>query len=190
VTAEGTDFAFGGRLCLDLTWTLRYRSIAPTEVLREPADLGRWITVALAPMTEPVAPGLLGEAVRLREAIHAAARAVIAGRAIARADRAVINETAMAPGPQHRLDTNGEVAVDLRPGAEVESALAAIATDAIELLATRDGRLRACAGPDCSLLFHDSSRPGRRRWCAAARCGNRVNTAAYRRRRADGPTEL
>jgi hypothetical protein len=72
----------------------------------------------------------------------------------------------------------------LRPGAEAESALATVAVDAVELLGAGDGRLRLCEGPGCSLLFHDGSRPGRRRWCSTERCGNRFNTATYRRRRA------
>ena len=68
----------------------------------------------------------------------------------------------------------------------MESALAAVALDAVELLSLDDGRLRLCEGPGCSLVFYDSSRPGTRRWCSTERCGNRVNTTTYRRRRAGG----
>ena len=177
------DFAFGGRLALDLTWTLRYRTVAPTELLARPADLRRWISLAVAPAHRAVTPDLLGEAVRLREAIHDCALATTAGRSPTGADRAVINAWAAQPPPIVRLDVGGGHTVVLRPDAEAESALAAVAVDAVHLLGVRDGRLRICAGPSCSLLFHDDSRPGRRRWCSADRCGNRVNTTAYRRRR-------
>ena len=34
-----------------------------------------------------------------------------------------------------------------------------------------------------TMLFVDSSRPGRRRWCAGEACGNRARTKAYRHRR-------
>ena len=33
-------------------------------------------------------------------------------------------------------------------------------------------RLRMCQGPNCSWLFIDSSKAGRRRWCDMAVCGN------------------
>lgn len=179
-------FAFGGRLSLDLTWTLRYRAVAPTELLVHPADLRRWISVAVAPLRAPTDPALLPEVVRLREAIHAAARAVVDGGPVRERDRRIVNDWAARPAPYVRLDRGGGSTVLLRPGAEVESALAAVAADAVDLLSTRDGRLRACEGPACSLLFHDASRPGRRRWCSTERCGNRVNTTTYRRRRAGG----
>jgi predicted RNA-binding Zn ribbon-like protein len=44
-------------------------------------------------------------------------------------------------------------------------------------------RLRSCAAPDCSGLFVDTSRAGRRKYCQPAICGNRQNVAAYRARR-------
>lgn len=44
------------------------------------------------------------------------------------------------------------------------------------------GRVRACAGPACGLVFLDTSRGRTRRWCDDAGCGNRVRV---RRTRAD-----
>jgi len=185
VSVDEPAFILDGRLALDLTWTLRYRAVAPTELLVGPPDLARWVTAAVAPVTETVSDGLLAEAVRLREAIHDAARAVVDGRRVRPVDRAVINDHAARPAPSVELSPSGAATVRLRPGAEVQSALAAVALDAVDLLSADDGRLRACEGPACALLFHDSSRPGRRRWCSAQRCGNRVNLAAHRRRRAE-----
>lgn len=182
-------FRLGGRLSLDLTWTLRYRRVAPTELLVRPADLRRWVTTAVAPTHEPVDPELLAAAIDLREAVFRAAGATIDGSPVRRADRTLINAWAERPAPYRRLHASGRPEVHLRPGAEVASALAAVAIDAVDLLAADDGRLRRCEGPECALLFHDASRPGRRRWCSAARCGNRVNTRAYRRRHTTVPTE-
>ena len=182
------SFAFGGRLSLDLTWTLRYRAAAPTELLVAPDDLCGWVTAALAPARGPVSPDLLEEARLLREAIHDAARAVVDGRSVRPTDRSILNAWAERPGPYRRLERAERSTLVLRSGAEVESALAACAVDAVALLAADDGRLRVCEGRGCSLLFHDDSRPGRRRWCSTARCGNRVNTTAYRRRRTDAST--
>ena len=187
MSVPDTDFAFGGRLALDFTWTLRYRTVAPTELLARPSDLRRWISLAVAPVRTPVRPEHLAEAVRLREAVYAGALARIDRRVVPIAVRTVINQWASRPPPTLRLDPNDRTVATLRPGDEVESGLAAVARDAVVLFADRDGRLRKCAGPDCSLVFYDASRPGRRRWCAADRCGNRVNTSAYRRRRTGNP---
>jgi predicted RNA-binding Zn ribbon-like protein len=43
----------------------------------------------------------------------------------------------------------------------------------VALLETRADRIRGCANPDCVLWFLDTSRPGTRRWCSMAACGNR-----------------
>jgi predicted RNA-binding Zn ribbon-like protein len=47
------------------------------------------------------------------------------------------------------------------------------ATALVELVDARADRIRECANPDCVLWFLDTSRPGTRRWCSMASCGNR-----------------
>lgn len=179
-----SEFAFGGRLSLDFTWTLRYRQGWPSDYLTTPEELRRWIGEALAPVEGPVVEAQLARAVALREAIFSAAKATVAGELPRRQDRAIINLWASEPAAYRTLTAAGYSHSVLRPGAEVDSALATIAVDAIDVLTLGDGRLRICDGPGCSLLFHDTSRPGRRRWCSTERCGNRVNTTTYRRRHA------
>ena len=46
---------------------------------------------------------------------------------------------------------------------------------------TRD-RVRKCAAENCYLLYLDTSRPGRRRWCSMQRCGNRHKVSEHRQR--------
>jgi predicted RNA-binding Zn ribbon-like protein len=43
----------------------------------------------------------------------------------------------------------------------------------VELVETRGGRIRRCANHECVLWFLDTTRPGTRRWCSMAACGNR-----------------
>ena len=43
-------------------------------------------------------------------------------------------------------------------------------------------RLKMCASEECRRVFYDRSKPGTRRWCQAALCGNRIKTRAYRER--------
>ncbi|MFM7062330.1 MAG: CGNR zinc finger domain-containing protein [Actinomycetes bacterium] len=184
MTAAGGDprFRFGGRLSLDLTWTLRYRAVAPAEMLATPADLGKWVATALAPLGQQPGVQDLAAAVALRESVYEAATARLAGREVGRRARQTINDWAARPAPYRSLGGRSGALLRLRPEAELESALAAVALDAVELLSADDGRLRRCDGPGCSLVFYDSSRPGTRRWCSTERCGNRVNTTTYRRR--------
>lgn len=40
-------------------------------------------------------------------------------------------------------------------------------------------RLKVCDGPDCSWLFLDTSKAGRRRWCDMADCGNAAKSRRH-----------
>ena len=176
------EFAFGGRLSLDLTWTLRYRAVRPTELLAEPDHLCRWLAAVGLPAPAAASGRELTNVRALREAIHRAVAHVIDGRPIEPADLTVINRCAAQPTPHPILASDGTSHLVAPPGCEVTAGLAVVARDAIDLLGADDGRLRRCEGPLCSLVFHDASRPGTRRWCLATGCGNKVNTKAYRQR--------
>jgi predicted RNA-binding Zn ribbon-like protein len=67
--------------------------------------------------------------------------------------------------------------------------LAPIARSAAVFLERGDiGRLRACGNPTCVLYFYDRTRNGRRRFCSALTCGNRVKARRrYHRLRAQQP---
>ena len=61
--------------------------------------------------------------------------------------------------------------------------MATAARDAIDLLSGPElEKVKECAEETCSILFVDSSRPGKRRWCSMRICGNKIKKAAYRRR--------
>jgi predicted RNA-binding Zn ribbon-like protein len=61
-------------------------------------------------------------------------------------------------------------------------ALAPIARDIAQLIATPDVPVRQCAGENCVRHFFDDSRTGRRRWCEMAICGNRAKASAFAKR--------
>ena len=68
----------------------------------------------------------------------------------------------------------------------VHAALAVIAREAVELLATPERALiRECsAAPECSRIYLDRSPGRRRRWCQMETCGSSAKMRAYRHRRA------
>jgi predicted RNA-binding Zn ribbon-like protein len=186
--AEELRFHFkSGRLCLDFVATVGERWRRCFERLRVPEDLGRWLVEASLLAAAPrVEQSQLEDARRLRESIYRLARR--AGKGIPdQRDVREINRWAAKPPLAPQLTSGGRTVtwVAARP---VEAALATIAHDAADLLSgPLATRVRECAAPDCALLFVDTSRPGRRRWCSMDACGNRIKTAAYRRRHPAGP---
>ncbi|MBN6054928.1 CGNR zinc finger domain-containing protein [Nonomuraea sp. RK-328] len=79
-------------------------------------------------------------------------------------------------------DPAGPIAVAPRRSGPLGARLAAwLAEAAADLLADpRVGRVRECEADDCVMLFLPAH--PRRRWCSAARCGNRARVARYYQR--------
>jgi predicted RNA-binding Zn ribbon-like protein len=182
-TTPPQGFSFrSGRLCLDFAATLMFRGTEePRELLAGPGALAAWARESGAATrlrrgdVDPAA------AVELREAIYAAMTARLAGSPVAPADRATLNRHAAAPPLAPSLTAAG----DLERSGTVAAVLATLARDAVELLGGPDAaRLRQCGRDGCTRLFVDRSRGANRTWCGMRECGNRVNAAAYRRRRA------
>lgn len=185
-SAEDLRFVFrSGQLCLSFCATVGERWRRGFERLLTPAHLTRWYADAsVASVPVPVTTADLSFAKTLREAVYRTAKAVIEGRPPAVADEAIINHTAAAPPPVPRMH-QGSLTLAAAGPAPAASALSAVARDAIALFTTADAwRLRECASPECGLLFLDTSRPGRRRWCSSTACGGKARAAAYRQRRA------
>ena len=179
-----------GRLCLDLATTVGERWRRSFERLRSPADLAAWLAGA-GLLTSParVTAGDLHEARELRETIFRIARAAMDHRKPDRADIATLNARAGARDLAPRFERLGAASAAAPPGTvgpargAVRAAMSTIARDAVELFGgPHAARIRECAAPDCSGLFLDASRAGRRRWCSMAACGNRTKVAAYRTR--------
>ena len=168
-----------GRLCLDFVATVGERWRRSFERLPGPDDLARWIVesgVLASPLE--VSGRQLASGRALREAINRFARP---GIEPGPGDRDELNRwAARAPLAPRLTEENERLWVADRP---VEAVFATIARDAVDLLSgPLAGRIRECGAPDCALLFVDTSRPGARRWCSTAACGNRVRTKAYRQR--------
>ncbi len=174
-------FEFGGRLCLDFTWTLRYRAVHPTDLLARPERLVEWLAVVGLPAGRVTASELKASR-ELREAIYAAAINSIGGKSLKPRHLTMINRWAATEPTVSRLHSDGAKTFTVRRGHETEAGLTMIASDAVDLLSSGEDRIRLCEGPSCSLPFHDTSRPGTRRWCSAERCGNKINTKNYRSR--------
>ncbi|MER7011324.1 ABATE domain-containing protein [Saccharopolyspora sp. NPDC000359] len=181
----------GGRLCLDLVNTLRDRYRGGRELLVSPDLLADWLReVGLLASSQP-AEAHVASAVQLREAVDRAVRARAEGSVITEHDVELINEVARGENReavQLRVGRGGSVAaVRPEPRDLVRAALAAVAVDAIELLATEPfPRVAICAFDRCGLRFLDTSPARNRQWCSMTRCGNRAKARQHYARRKAG----
>lgn len=169
-----------GHRALDLLATLRDRHRVPTECLRVPADLDRWLSAAeLVPGTAASRDDL-DAARRLRETVYRLVRACLDGEGALIPELQELNhwarQQALAPQIAPTLERSW--------AGSVHSALAVIAREAVELLSTPDRTLiRECAAaPECSRIYVDRSPGRRRRWCQMETCGSSAKMRAYRGR--------
>ncbi|WP_257142063.1 ABATE domain-containing protein [Streptomyces sp. sk226] len=117
----------------------------------------------------------------LRDALWRLVEARVAGERPAPDDLAVLNDAAAHPPLTPRLTADGTWAWG--PGGTGTGLLSTVARDAVDLFTGAYAhRIRVCGAHDCRLLFVDTSRPGKRRWCSMERCGNRHKVRAHRAR--------
>jgi predicted RNA-binding Zn ribbon-like protein len=172
-----------GRLCLDFMATVGEREHRPFDRWRVSQDLGRWcVQAGLVREAGIVRDDQIASARNLRETLFRLFAAALVGAKPNATDLGHVNEAARRPAFVPQLTALG------RPHKWIaespyEAVLATVARDAIDLLSGQAlERVRKCADPHCSILFLDTSRPGKRRWCSMNGCGNKVKKAAYRKR--------
>jgi predicted RNA-binding Zn ribbon-like protein len=155
--------------------------LARFQTLTSPSDLDRWATAVVGVQGMRATDRDLAIAHSLQRAIWRVADALIDRRSVPAPDRGFLNELAEQPSLVPRLTS---VPDSRWIGRQRASALlSTVSRDAIDVFGgPLVGRLKRCEGARCQLLFLDTSRPGRRRWCSMERCGNRAKVAAHRRR--------
>ncbi|MCP3771329.1 CGNR zinc finger domain-containing protein [Streptomyces sp. MAR25Y5] len=177
-----------GRICLDLLATSH-----PEERLGSVDVLSTWITGSgLVPAGTPLTRADDAWPAAFRELRGHLARLVrdrpSPGGAAYDLALARVNETARTAPPAPRAVPGDDGALvrrlEVPPGCA--ALLAVIARDAVDLLTDPLARacLRQCEGDNCPIVYLDTSRGRRRRWCSSEVCGNRERVARHRRRAA------
>lgn len=186
-TPEGRPYRFDpGALCLELLPTGGYARYAAYEVLHTPADLVRWAGESRLPdgLALSVSTDELARAHELRAALWNLTGDRAHGRPPAPSDLAAVNAAAAGAPLVPRVDP-ASGAFAWATGATGTALLSTVARDAVDLFTgPYADRVRECGADNCKLLFVDTSRPGRRRWCAMERCGNLHKVRAHRARQA------
>jgi len=196
--SQGVATLWGGRLAVDfanvpsqpgvslkgLSWEELISFLEAARIVSQE----RGATLLSLPESDPRAAGmLLGRATRLRNALRECFGALVRKTPIAGEWTKPINEILRITEGHDELvprDGNWKLEFVAREGGP-DWLLAAIARSAAEIVTEGPAaRLAACANPACSLLFCDTSRTHRRRWCSMAVCGNRYKVASFARRRA------
>lgn len=157
----------------------------PADLLSCPADLDDWLVEAkLSPRRSAMqasARALL-EVKGLRRKLRALFLRLAAGHVATSRDLEPINAALRKASGRLVLESMGgkpRLRFVSEPG-RAGDPLLLIARAAAEFLAEADVSLiRSCGGPDCILLFYDTTKSHTRRWCSMAACGNRSKAAQH-----------
>lgn len=83
---------------------------------------------------------------------------------------------------QYNMDGNEYKLTPAHDAITMPELLGILAYEGAKLLAsTQAKRLKRCCNTDCILIFMDSSRGQKRRWCSMEVCGNRAKVATHYR---------
>ncbi|MGW0802685.1 CGNR zinc finger domain-containing protein [Nonomuraea sp. NPDC002799] len=175
----------GEPLALDLVNTRG----AAYDALDEVAGFHDWLAEQAGRLTAPETPFTRADLPAVRELRGHVSAALEAARQAAPPPAgavAALNRALRAAPPYVRLEPRGAVLVSgsRRDGPALSRLLAELAEAAAALLTDPGvGRIRACEGPQCPMLFLPAH--PRRRWCSPDLCGNRVRVARYYQRHKD-----
>jgi predicted RNA-binding Zn ribbon-like protein len=195
-TEQFTERYFiGGDAALDFVNTVAGRDQVPRDRLDSYTRLLEWAALAqllpekiLRSLTrkaqqEPqAAAAALTRAKVLREAMFALVTAIASGNTPPKGTLALLREHWVAGVEAHELRfSDGRVVVALRNDAtELGLVASMVAYRMVQhVLQQSPKRLRICEGPNCSWLFIDTSKAGRRRWCDMSVCGNAAKSRRF-----------
>ena len=188
------DF-IGGDAALDFINTVTGRDQSPRDWLDCYTRLLEWAALvdllpakilrALARKAQKkpaAAATALGRAKKLRELLFALVTGIVSGNAPPKAALSFLRENWVAGINAHQLRFNDRrVVAELRKDAvDFDLIASMVAYRMVEhVLPLPKDRLRICHGPNCSWLFIDRSKAGRRRWCDMSVCGNAAKSRRF-----------
>ena len=188
----------GGNAALDFVNTVTGRDQSPRDWIDSYLRLLEWAafvhllperilrTLAKKAQAKPRAAAMaLARAKVLREALFEVVTRIISRRAPPKRALEFLHQYWIAGTKAHELRfDDGRVFVNLRNDALDFDMIASLVAYrmAEQVLSLPTERLHICQGLNCSWVFIDSSKAGRRRWCDMAVCGNAAKFRRFQKR--------
>lgn len=158
-----------------------------TDLLQDGASLVCWAQEAGIAIKSELTGGDLSTAKKLRSALKELFQAKIEKRPASQESLDTVNRHLRNHATHKVLQVNrknGDYA--LVPDEDASSAAALLAnlaySGAVLLASPQATQLKHCSNPDCVLIFLDTSRNQKRRWCSMDTCGNRAKVAKHYRK--------
>lgn len=178
-----TPYSFvGNNLALDFVNTRMMVDGQLTDLLQSPQAISDWATAVDLPLSEKPTRQRIDALCAFREHLLTLFLAELDGASAPSSAVDAINRYLPYSVPVQVLcaEDDDYQLVNDQEKVTVDQLLGAIARAAAELLAsTQRQRLKRCANHACVLLFVDTSKSGRRRWCSMETCGNRAKVKKH-----------
>jgi predicted RNA-binding Zn ribbon-like protein len=195
--SETTFIFVANLLCLDFVNTEPIVRGERLDLLGSLEDLLSWLEAAevLPPEAARRAKRWTGsaegeavfrQAIRLRATLRDAAERLTAGRPVSQETVKTVNRILASRPVYPQLTREGKgFSTHLVPVADaLLHLLVPVAESAAWLLEHGELSLvRRCENPECVLVFYDTTKNKKRRWCSMDGCGSRAKAMAYYRRK-------
>ncbi len=186
VRMKSQEYSFqyvGNNLAIDFINTEIVDRGEVIDLLKTTKDLIQWAHGAGISMEDNKIENLdLENVLSFRKALKELFVAGIDNKSIPRNALAKINEILLLFKDEQQLK-NVKGKLVLNPAKEnlsLEILLGRIAHDAALLLSSKQTeQIKKCSNPKCILMFLDTSRSRKRRWCSMEICGNRAKAANH-----------
>ena len=154
------------------------------DLLQTSVDLTRWAEEAGLLLNSRINADDFAATKALRQALKNVFLARMDRTPPKRSSVALINRH-LADYASHevlQVNNNDYVLIPDKDATGISAMLASLAhTGAMLLASPQAARLKHCGNTDCVLIFVDTSRGRKRRWCSMETCGNRAKVAKHYR---------
>lgn len=175
----------GNNAALDFINTQIMRRGKVVDLLTQAADLSNWAREAGHTLQSEPSEVDLTAAKALRSALGELFLAQITGSKLTKRSLDTVNRYLAKQAHHEMLIVNDHRELELladESASNFSTLLAQLAYDGAQLLASpQAASVKRCSNPECILLFLDTSRSKKRRWCNMDTCGNRAKAARHYR---------
>jgi predicted RNA-binding Zn ribbon-like protein len=185
-----SKFVFvGNHIAIDFINTQVIQNGDHVDLLIDEASVVRWAQEGDRCFDGKLKADELSTVKALRTSLREIVQTKIEEHSVTQESLANVNRH-LADHAPHKLlqfnDDNGEFELlpDKRAGS-LQALLAELAYEGAQLLTSNQAPyIKSCSNPECVLLFLDTSRTRKRRWCSMEICGNRAKAAKYYQKQA------